>query len=111
VSPTATPTVTPSITPTITLTPTVTQTSTQTPTVTPSITPTITVTRTSTPTPSVTQIVCGSGVTQSTYYYTDCCGNFQQGTGAGVQLPHYLIWDFLVILFKNQVLQHQLMVF
>jgi hypothetical protein len=83
VSPTATPTVTPSITPTITLTPTVTQTSTQTPTVTPTITPTITVTRTSTPTPSVTQIVCGSGVTQTTYYYTDCCGNFQQGTGAG----------------------------
>jgi hypothetical protein len=83
VSPTATPTVTPSITPTITLTPTVTPTSTQTPTVTPTITPTITLTQTSTPTPSVTQIVCGSGVTQTTYYYTDCCGNFQQGTGAG----------------------------
>jgi hypothetical protein len=82
-TPTPTSTVTPSITPTISVTPTITPTNTVTPTITPTITPTPTVTQTSTPTPTTTPIVCGSGVTQISYYYTDCCGNFQQGTGAG----------------------------
>lgn len=45
----------------------------------PSVTPTPTQTRTPTPTP----IVCGSGVTTGSYYYTDCCGNFVTGTGSG----------------------------
>jgi hypothetical protein len=34
-------------------------------------------------TPSVTPIICGSGVTTGNYYYTDCCGNFMQGTDVG----------------------------
>ena len=42
-------------------------------------------TSTPTPTPSVTPIFCGSGVTTGGYYfYTDCCGNFIEGTGANV---------------------------
>ena len=83
VTPTATPTVTPTNTPTVSITPTITPTLTRTPTQTPTNTPTPTLTKTPTPTPSTTPIACGSGVTQTTYYYTDCCGNFQQGTGAG----------------------------
>ena len=83
VTPTATPTVTPTNTPTVSITPTITPTLTQTPTQTPTNTQTPTLTKTPTPTPSTTPIACGSGVTQTTYYYTDCCGNFQQGTGAG----------------------------
>jgi hypothetical protein len=83
VTPTATPTVTPTNTPTVSITPTITPTLTRTPTQTPTNTPTPTHTKTPTPTPSTTPIACGSGVTQTTYYYTDCCGNFQQGTGAG----------------------------
>ena len=43
-------------------------------------------TSTPTPTPTVTPtqtgIICGSGVTTGNYYYTDCCGNFQEGFGA-----------------------------
>jgi hypothetical protein len=42
---------------------------------TPTPTPTIT--------PTVTPIVCGSGVTQSYFYYTDCCGQLIEGSGAG----------------------------
>lgn len=63
----------PSITPTLfpTRTPNHTPTNTSTPTRTPS------------PTPSSTPILCGSGVTTGTYYYTDCCGNFIQGNSNG----------------------------
>jgi hypothetical protein len=35
-------------------------------------------------TPSVTPIICGSGMTTGNYYYTDCCGNFIQGTEVGI---------------------------
>jgi len=37
-----------------------------------------------TTTPSTTPIICGSGVTTGAYYYTDCCGNFVQGTNTNV---------------------------
>jgi hypothetical protein len=70
VTPTPTPTNTQTPTPTNTQTPT--QTNTQTPT------------QTNTQTPTTTPITCGEGVTTGGYYYTDCCGNFQQGTQAGV---------------------------
>lgn len=43
-----------------------------------SVTPTITAT------PSPTPIICGSGVTTGNFYYTDCCGNFVQGTEVGI---------------------------
>jgi hypothetical protein len=43
-----------------------------------SVTPTITAT------PSATPIICGSGVTTGNFYYTDCCGNFIQGTEVGI---------------------------
>lgn len=81
-SPTQTPTqtTTPTQTPTKTPSPTPTQTSTATPTNT--VTPTQT--KTPTPTPSTTPIICGSGTTTGTYYYTDCCGNFIQGTTVGL---------------------------
>ena len=46
---------------------------------------TSTPTPTPTVTPSPTAIICGSGVTTGNYYYTDCCGNFREGTG-GEQL-------------------------
>ena len=83
-TPTGTPTQTPSNTPT--QTPSVTPTKTPMPT--PSITasPTVTPTQTGTPqpTPSTTPILCGEAFTDvnpgSSYFYTDCCGNFQQGT-------------------------------
>lgn len=82
--PTQTPTQTPSNTPTQTPS----NTPTRTPRPTPSITasPTVTPTQTGTPqpTPSPTAILCGEGFTDvnpgSTYFYTDCCGNFQQGS-------------------------------
>jgi len=45
-----------------------------------SVTPTITAT------PSSTPIICGSGVTTGNFYYTDCCGNFVQGSTAGVSV-------------------------
>ena len=61
-----------------------TPTKTQTPTITPTNTVTPTVTSTNTPTPSTTPIICGSGTTTGTYYYTDCCGNFVQGTTVGL---------------------------
>ena len=38
-------------------------------------------TPTPTTTPSPTPILCGSGITTGNYYYTDCCGNFQEGYG------------------------------
>ena len=43
-----------------------------------SVTPTITAT------PSTTPIICGVGVTTGNFYYTDCCGNFTQGTDVGI---------------------------
>jgi len=45
-----------------------------------SVTPTITAT------PSSTPIICGSGVTTGNFYYTDCCGNFVQGTDVGISV-------------------------
>jgi hypothetical protein len=95
-TPTPTPTITPTNTPTETSTPTptitttITETPTQTPTETitptPTETPTQTPTETITPTPtsSALPIICGSGVTTGNYYYTDCCGNFIQGTDIDV---------------------------
>ncbi len=73
-----TPTPTPSPTTTPINSPTTTPTQTNTPTIsiTPSNTPTVSIT------PSPTKLTCTSGVTQSSYYYTDCCGNFIEGTGA-----------------------------
>ena len=50
---------------------------------TPTSTPTPTITPTNTITPTVTRIVCGSGLTEDTYYYYDCCGNFVNGIGKG----------------------------
>lgn len=77
------PTTTPTNTPTNTRTQTPTQTPTRTPRPTPSITasPTVTPTQTRTPqpTPSTTSIGCGEAYTTGDYFYTDCCGNFQQG--------------------------------
>jgi hypothetical protein len=79
-----TPTETPTPTTTTTLTTTPTQTPTKSPTPTTTLTATPTNTRTPDPTPSTTPITCGEGVTTGTYYYTDCCGNFQQGTQVGI---------------------------
>ena len=84
VSPSPTQTRTPTPTPTQTKTPTPTPTQTKTPTQTPTNTTTPTPTQTQTPTPSTTPIICGSGTTTGTYYYTDCCGNFIQGTTVGL---------------------------
>ena len=76
---------TPTPTPTNTPTPTITRTPTRTPVQTPTNTSTPTQTPTNTPTPSTTPIVCGSGVTTGIYWYTDCCGNFQNGNVAPIQ--------------------------
>jgi hypothetical protein len=87
-TPTPTQTKTPTNTPTQTKTPTQTPTNTRTPTKTPTQTPTNTrtptQTKTPTQTPSTTPIICGSGTTTGNYYYTDCCGNFIQGTTVGI---------------------------
>ena len=84
--PPVSPTPTQTITPTKTQTPTMSLTPTKTPT--PSVSATQTQTPTNTPTqtqtPSPTPIICGSGVTTGTYWYTDCCGNFQEGKTAGI---------------------------
>jgi hypothetical protein len=85
-SPTPTTTLTPSPTSTLTATPTTTSTLTATPTTTPTLTATPTNTRTPDPTPTTTPIVCGIGVTTGNYYYTDCCGNFVQGSQVGIQV-------------------------
>lgn len=50
----------------------------------PSVTLTPFPTRTPNHTPTPTSIICGSGVTTGTHYYTDCCGNFVQGTMNGL---------------------------
>jgi hypothetical protein len=94
----------PSITPEPTTTPTQTPTNTQTqtasvtPTRTPRATPTITSSPTQTPsqtrtpnaTPSSTPILCGQAFASvnpgSSYFYTDCCGNFQQGNQSGLSI-------------------------
>jgi hypothetical protein len=88
------PTQTPTQTPTNSPTQTPTQTPTKTPRPTPSITasPTLTPTQTRTPnpTPSTTPLLCGQAFTEvnpgSSYFYTDCCGNFQQGTQNGLSI-------------------------
>ena len=71
---------------TATPTPTTTQTSSApiTPTPTTTLTTTPTQTRTPNPTPSTTPISCGEAVTTGSYYYTDCCNNFVQGTTSGL---------------------------
>ena len=88
--PTTTPTNTPSNTQTQTATPTPTRTPRPTPTITSSPTNTPTQTRTPNPTPSTTPILCGQAYTLvnpgSSYFYTDCCGNFQQGTQSGISI-------------------------
>ena len=41
----------------------------------------VSITQTPTQTPSTTPIICGEAYTTGDYYYyTDCCGNFQEGT-------------------------------
>lgn len=37
-----------------------------------------------TPTPTVTQLICGSGLTTGNFYYTDCCGYLITGTTSGL---------------------------
>jgi len=69
-------------TPTKTPTPTSSNPITPTPTSTLTLTPTNT--RTPNPTPTTTPIRCGQAVTTGNYYYTDCCGNFIQGTQVGL---------------------------
>ena len=88
--PSATPTQTPTNTQTQTATVTPTRTPRPTPTITSSPTNTPTQTRTPNPTPSSTPILCGQAFTSvnpnSSYFYTDCCGNFQQGTQSGLSI-------------------------
>ena len=50
----------------------------------PSVTLTPFPTRTPNHTPTPTPIICGSGLTTGTYYYTDCCGSFIQGSTVGI---------------------------
>ena len=51
-------------------------------------------------TPTPTPIGCGQGVTDTNYYYTDCCGNFIQGTTSGqlVSLNYQLPYSGIKIL-------------
>jgi hypothetical protein len=88
--PSATPTQTPTNTQTQTATVTPTRTPRPTPTITSSPTATPTQTRTPNPTPSSTPILCGQAYTLvnpgSSYFYTDCCGNFQQGNQSGLSI-------------------------
>ena len=79
ITPTPAPTSTPASTPP--------STPNSTPASTPASTPPSTPASTSspTPTPSLPTIFCGSGVTTGGYYfYTDCCGNSVDGTGANI---------------------------
>ena len=92
ITPTSTPT--PTNTPTNTSSNTPTNTPSRTPRPTPTITstPTITPTQTRTPdpTPTTTPVSCGQAYTLvnpgSVYFYTDCCGIFQQGTESGLSI-------------------------
>jgi len=85
-TPTTTPSHTPTPTPTTTNTPQPSSTVTPTPTNTSTPTNTPTITRTPNPTPTTTQLNCGEGITTGSYYYTDCCGNFVQGTQDGLPI-------------------------
>lgn len=87
------PTITPTASPTRTPFPT------PTPTLTPSTTPN---TPTPTPTPSVTPIVCGSGYTTGIYWYTDCCGTFQQGSEVGLLVSLNYTLPYVGITILNQ---------
>ena len=77
-------------TPSVTTTQTPTKTPRPTPSITSSPTQTQTQTRTPDPTPSSTPILCGEAYTLvnpgSSYSYTDCCGNFQQGIESGLKI-------------------------
>ncbi len=88
--PSSTPTQTPTNTPSQTATITPTRTPRPTPSITSSPTTTPTQTRTPNATPSPTPILCGQAFTSvnpgSTYFYTDCCGNFQQGNQSGLSI-------------------------
>lgn len=88
--PSTTPTTTPTNTPSQTATITPTRTPRPTPTITPSPTQTPTQTRTPNATPTTTPILCGQAFTSvnpgSSYFYTDCCGVFQQGTESGLSI-------------------------
>lgn len=99
-TPTPTQTATPSHTPTQTNTPTVTKTPTNTPTFTSTPRRTPSPTPTQTQTPSRQAFICGSGLTQNSYFYTDCCGNFVQGVGAGqtIQLNYTLPFQGITLL-------------
>lgn len=81
-TPTSTPTPTVSSSISLTSTPTLTQTPTNT------ITPSITATNTPTPsfTPTLQPIQCISGITTGPHFYTDCCGNFINGTSVGTTI-------------------------
>lgn len=96
ITPPSTPAATLTSTPTPTQTPTITRTPTQTPTNT--TTPTNTITPTQTPTRG--KIVCGSGTTTGNFYYTDCCGTFQQGSSVGVivSLDYTLSYNGITLL-------------
>lgn len=93
---------TPTPTPTNTPTPTITRTPTRTPVQTPTNTPTPTQTPTNTPTPSTTPIICGSGVTTGVYWYTDCCGNFQNGNTASLTVSFDYTKPFSGVVKLNQ---------
>ncbi len=82
-SPSHTPGSSSTPTPTISDTPSVTPT--YTPTYTPSVTTSVTPTNTVTPTPSTSggEGNCVQGVTDGTYYYTDCCGFYRSGQSVG----------------------------
>ena len=88
--PSTTPSQTPTNTPSQTTTITPTRTPRQTPTITPSPTQTPTQTRTPNATPTPTPVLCGQAYTLvnsgSNYFYTDCCGVFQQGTESGLSI-------------------------
>lgn len=105
-SPSPTPTITPTTTttltasPTQTPTPSTTTTLTATPTHTPTPTTTTTLTASPTQTPTPTKVVCGQGVTDDSFYYTDCCGNFisSKGSGQVVSLNYGLPYNGVQIL-------------
>jgi len=59
------------------------------------------ITPTPTMTPSTTPIICGSGVTTGTHYYTDCCGNFVQGKDVGTTITLDYTKRYLGVLTLN----------
>lgn len=50
-------------------------------------------TPTPTVTPSTTPIICGSGITDGSFYYTDCCGNLVTG-GNKADTQTIVIYDY-----------------